>query len=54
MIAWAGILKLRRQNGVSDPYGPILKPKWSLEALADEGKEVGEDVPPPEVHVVRV
>lgn len=54
MIAWAGILKLQRQNGVSDPYGPLLKPKWSLEALAEEAKEVAEPVPPPEVSVVRV
>lgn len=54
MIAWAGILKLQRQNGVSDPFGPLLRPKWSMEALAEEGKEAVVDVPPPEVCVVKV
>lgn len=55
MIAWAGILKLQRQNGVSDPFGPLLRPKWSLDALEERDKrEVQEgEVPPPEVCVVR-
>ncbi|KAJ9127715.1 hypothetical protein QFC24_001125 [Naganishia onofrii] len=56
MIAWAGILKLRRQGGVGDAYGRLLKPKWSMEAIeADEKiEEEGEEVPPAEVTVVRV
>lgn len=54
MIAWAGILKLQRQGGMSDPFGPLLRPKWSLEALEERDKrEMEEDVPPAEVCVVR-
>jgi hypothetical protein len=57
MIAWAGILKLRRQGGVGDAYGRILKPKWSMETIEADEKagEEGEDegVPPPEITVVR-
>jgi hypothetical protein len=56
MIAWAGILKLQRQGGVSDPFGPLLRPKWSLEALEERDKrEIEEgEVPPAEVCVVKV
>lgn len=56
MIAWAGILKLQRQGGVPDPFGPLLRPKWSLEALEERDKrEIEEgEVPPAEVCVVKV
>lgn len=57
MIAWAGILKLRRQGGVGDVYGRLLKPKWSMEAIeADEkvGEAGEEEIPPPEITVVRL
>ncbi|GHJ86572.1 hypothetical protein NliqN6_2974 [Naganishia liquefaciens] len=53
MIAWAGILKLRRQNGVSDPFGPLLRPKWSLEALEEQRPQESEPMPPPEVSIVK-
>ncbi|KAJ9102659.1 hypothetical protein QFC19_004768 [Naganishia cerealis] len=53
MIAWAGILKLRRQGGVGDSFGGLLRPKWSMEALEELAKDE-EAIPPPEVTIVKI
>ncbi len=35
MIAWAGYLKFKRQDWQTDSFDAPLRPKWSLEDIAD-------------------